>query len=507
MAHNTLLVLDFGSQYNQLIVRRVRELGVYCELSPPEALEDDLKRLEPAGFILSGGPASVYDAQAPSIPDPILKSKLPVLGICYGMQALARALGGQVQRGTSGEYGSAEVELSVEHPLMKGLPSKGHCWMSHGDHVTAVPEGFIPLARTATLDCAAMGRDNFFGVQFHPEVSHTPFGRDLIRNFLDLCGCDFSWKPAVLIDEAVQAMRHRIGDRRAICAVSGGVDSTVAAVLAKRALGERLHCVFVDNGLLRRNEGEEVSKDLRRLLGESLKCIDGAAAFLEGLRGISDPEEKRKKIGEIFIRLFEGFARDIPGLEFLIQGTLYPDVIESRGSRLASKIKTHHNVGGLPEKLNITIHEPLRLLFKDEVRRLGEALDIPKELLYRQPFPGPGLAVRIMGEVTGERLETLRAADAIVRDEIERHGQEGIWQFFAVYVPQRTVGVMGDQRTYSHLIAIRAVASEDGMTCDWARLPAELLDRMSRRIVNEVPHVNRVVYDITSKPPATIEWE
>jgi len=503
-----ILVLDFGSQYNQLIVRRVREQGVYAELIAPEDIEQTAARLDVQGYILSGGPSSVFDEGAPIVPESVLSSEIPVLGICYGMQALAHQLGGKVKRGEKGEYGSAHISILNGYSLTDGLPCDGTCWMSHGDSVLEMPPGFVHLAFTETVPFAAMACGSIYGVQFHPEVSHTPFGKKLIRNFLTICGSDFLWSPDDLVDESIALIRERVGKASAICAVSGGVDSTVAAVIAGRALGERLHCVFVDNGLLRHEEAGKVSNALNALLKGSFSVIDASSRFITALTAVVDPEEKRRRIGETFIRVFEEKARTITDLKYLIQGTLYPDVIESRGRGAhGARIKTHHNVGGLPEHMELSVLEPLRFLFKDEVRRVGKDLGISSYLLERQPFPGPGLAVRITGEVTEERLEVLRHADAITVEEIERSGRHGLWQFFPVYVPLNTVGVMGDQRTYCHLIALRVVTSEDGMTCDWARLPWDLLDLISRRLVNEVKGINRVVYDITSKPPATIEWE
>jgi len=503
-----VLVLDFGSQYNQLIVRRVRELGVYAELVAPDEAERAAERLNVQGYILSGGPSSVFDEGAPSLPQSVISSEIPVLGICYGMQLLAHLLGGKVRRGEKGEYGSAHISIQKGYSLTDGLPEESSCWMSHGDNVLEMPPGFVHLASTAAVPYAAMASGSIYGVQFHPEVSHTPFGKKLLRNFLSICGCDFLWSPDDLVEESIAMIRERVGDSSAICAVSGGVDSTVAAVIAGRAIGERLHCVFVDNGLLRHQEAKKVAEALTSVLKGSFSVVDASSRFISALAGVTDPEEKRKRIGETFIRVFEEKAGTIDGLKYLIQGTLYPDVIESRGRGAHSaRIKTHHNVGGLPENMELTVLEPLRYLFKDEVRRVGKELGVPSYLLERQPFPGPGLAVRIIGEVTEERLGILRQADLITVEEIEKSGRKGLWQFFPVYVPLNTVGVMGDQRTYCHLIALRIVTSEDGMTCDWARLPWDLLDLISRRIVNEVKGINRVVYDITSKPPATIEWE
>jgi len=503
-----IIVLDFGSQYNQLIVRRVRELGVYAELVAPEEAEQAAARLHVQGWILSGGPSSVFDEGAPTVPESIISSETPILGICYGMQAIAHQLGGKVRKGEKGEYGSARISILKGYSLTDGLPGESSCWMSHGDIVLEMPPGFVHLAFTETVPFAAMARGSIYGVQFHPEVSHTPFGKRLIRNFLTICGSDFLWSPDDLVDESIALIRERVGESSAICAVSGGVDSTVAAVIAGKALGERLHCVFVNNGLLRHQEAEKVSDALGNVLKGSFSMIDASSRFITSLSGVLDPEEKRRRIGETFIRVFEEKARTVEGLKYLIQGTLYPDVIESRGRGAhGARIKTHHNVGGLPELMELSVLEPLRFLFKDEVRRVGKDLGIPSYLLERQPFPGPGLAVRITGEVTEERLAVLRHADAITVEEIERAGRHNLWQFFPVYVPLNTVGVMGDQRTYCHLIALRVVTSEDGMTCDWARLPWDLLDLISRRIVNEVKGINRVVYDITSKPPATIEWE
>lgn len=513
MGKNSLIVLDLGSQFNQLIVRRVREWGVYCELSSPETIEQDMKRLDVSGIIISGSPSSLYEEDAPRIPGAVLSSGLPILGICYGLQLLAHQLGGEVTRGEVGEFGFQTVWLDTSDPLMEGLPPQGQCWMSHRDKVVTLPPGAKILAHTESIPVAALRLDSMYGVQFHPEVSHTTFGKNLIKNFLKICGCDFSWTAMAFAQEAEKMIREKVGSGSAICAVSGGIDSTVAAVIAHRALGERLHCVFVDNGLLRGGEAEEVGRALRNLLiGSNLHLVDASHRFVRALEGVVDPEQKRKIIGEVFIRVFEDVAGKIPDLNYLIQGTLYPDVIESRGSshKYASRIKTHHNVGGLPENLSLTIVEPLRLMFKDEVRRLGSELGVAGFLLKRQPFPGPGLAVRIIGEVTEPHLTILRAADTIVTEEIEKAGgmvPPDLWQYFAVFVPLKTVGVMGDRRTYSNQIALRVVSSEDGMTCDWVKLPWELLNRISLRIVNEVSGINRVVYDITSKPPATIEWE
>ena len=508
---DSILILDFGSQYTQLIARRVREAHVFSEIVPPEITAGEIRRRAPAGLILSGGPASIYEEGAPR-PDPgIFSLGLPILGICYGFQAIAAVLGGEVVPAGRREYGRAEIEILEEANLFAGLPKRPVVWMSHGDRVSALPEGFIILASSANAPIAAAGDParRIFGVQFHPEVAHTPDGPTILANFLyRICGCRGDWTPANFIAEAVAEIEAQIGPARAICALSGGVDSSVAALLVRRAIGDRLTCVFVDNGLLRKDEPAEVLKAFRGL-GLNPVHVAAAQSFLARLAGVTDPEEKRKRIGAEFIRVFEEEARRLGRIDYLVQGTLYPDVIESAGREgRAATIKTHHNVGGLPSGMRFRLVEPLRLLFKDEVRAVGAELGLPQDLLWRQPFPGPGLAVRVLGEVTEERLAVLREADAIVREEIARAGlAREIWQYFAVLLESRSVGVMGDERTYGHVVAVRAVTSRDAMTADWARLPHELLAEISRRIVNEVPGVNRVVYDISSKPPATIEWE
>jgi GMP synthase (glutamine-hydrolysing) len=505
-----VLVIDLGAQYAQLIARRVRECHVYSEIVSHDLPVAELVAKQPAGLILSGGPASVYEPGAPSLDPEVLALGLPVLGICYGQQFMTQALAGEVRATGLREYGRTELVVDEPGVLLADLPPTDTVWMSHGDTVVRAPDGFRVTAHTASTPVAAMEdrERGLFGVQFHPEVAHTPRGLDVMKRFLyDGCGLLPDWTPANVIERSVARIRDQVGEGKVICALSGGVDSSVAALLVHRAVGDRLTCVFVDTGLLRDGEPEQVEDTFARHFRVPLVHAKAADRFLAKLTGVTDPEDKRKAIGEEFIRVFEEAAEPI-GARFLVQGTLYPDVIES-GSRTAARIKSHHNVGGLPEDMEFELVEPLRDLFKDEVREVGEELGLPQEIVRRQPFPGPGLAVRIVGEVTPERLSVVRAADAIVNEEIRRAGRHHeLWQCFAVLLGDvRSVGVMGDGRTYEHPVVIRAVTSEDAMTADWARLPHEVLDRISSRIIAEVPGVNRVAYDVSSKPPATIEWE
>jgi len=509
---DAVVVIDLGSQYSMLIARRVREWQVYCEVMPYDTPWEKVAPLRPKGFILSGGPASVYDAGAPSAPSYVFESGLPVLGICYGMHTIAHQLGGRVALGDLREYGSATLHRSQDSPLFEYLPFSMPVWMSHGDQVVDLPPGFSVLAYTSNCPIAAMGNDRgIFGIQFHPEVAHTPDGKTIIKNFLyNVCGCQGNWTAAHFINESIERIQEQVGSGKVICALSGGVDSAVAATLIHRAVGDRLTCIFVNNGLMRRNEPERTLDAFRRNLKMNVVYVDAADKFIDSLKGVTDPEQKRHIVGEMFIRVFEEEASKIGKVDLLAQGTLYPDVIESTTPDLkaSARIKSHHNVGGLPARMSLRLLEPLRSLFKDEVRQVGLALGLPEDVVWRQPFPGPGLAVRIIGEVSRERLDILKAADWIVMNEIKNAGlYRQLWQSFAVLTGVQSVGVMGDYRTYGYLVAVRAVTSEDAMTADWARLSYDVLAQISNRIVNEVPQVNRVVYDISSKPPATIEWE
>lgn len=510
MERELVLVIDFGGQYNQLIARRVREAQVYSEMISYRTPIEKIKALKPRGIIFSGGPASVNQEGAPVIDPEIYELGIPILGICYGMQLMTVQLGGSVESPKTQEYGKTIITIDQPEGIWEGLGGKRQCWMSHGDAVKELPKGFVKAAHTDNTPIAAMynKEKNFYGVQYHPEVRHTPEGQVMLENFLyKVCGCQGNWTMESFIETQVAEIRKRVGDKKVLCALSGGVDSSVAAVLVHKAVGNQLTCIYVDHGFMRKDESEQVKKTFAEQFHLNLNFVDAGERFMAKIKGVSEPEQKRKLIGNEFIRVFEDEARKLGQIDFLVQGTLYPDIVES-GTETAETIKTHHNVGGLPEDMQFQLIEPLRMLFKDEVRQVGLELGLPEEIVWRQPFPGPGLAIRIIGEVTPEKLFILREADAIVREEIRNAGlHRDVWQYFAVLPSIRSVGVMGDGRTYGYPVVIRAVTSDDAMTADWARLPYELLERISNRIVNEVEDVNRVVYDITSKPPGTIEWE
>ncbi|WP_158734611.1 glutamine-hydrolyzing GMP synthase [Alteribacillus sp. YIM 98480] len=505
-----IVVLDFGGQYNQLITRRIRDLGVYSELHPNSISAEKIKELNPAGVIFSGGPNSAYTEGAPSCDPEIFNLEVPILGICYGMQLLTHHFGGKVEAANHREYGKAVIKVENNSALYHDLPDEQSVWMSHGDLIVAPPEGFEIDAVNPSCPVAGMSDKNrkMYGVQFHPEVRHTQFGDDLLKNFaFEICGCAGNWTMSNFVDEQVEIIREQVGDKNVLCALSGGVDSSVVAALIHKAIGDQLTCMFIDHGLLRKNEADSVMQTFGEDFNMNLVKIDAQDRFLNKLEGVSDPEQKRKIIGNEFIYLFEEEAGKLSDMDFLAQGTLYTDIIES-GTDTAQTIKSHHNVGGLPEDMNFDLIEPLNSLFKDEVRKLGTELGVPDEIVWRQPFPGPGLGIRVLGEITEEKLEIVRESDAILREEIKNAGLDReIWQYFTALPDMRSVGVMGDARTYDYTVGIRAVTSIDGMTSDWARIPYEVLEKISTRIVNEVQHVNRVVYDITSKPPSTIEWE
>lgn len=510
MTNEMILIIDFGGQYSQLIARRVREKNVFCEVVSYKTPLEKIKEKNPKGIIFSGGPASVYSENSPTVPVEIFKMGIPILGICYGGQLMAQVLGGNVNRANKKEYGKTALKLNSKSLLFNNLPNELVCWMSHTDFIEVAPEGFEITA--TTLDCPVATMEDeankLYAVQFHPEVEHTEFGREIIQNFVfGICQCEGTWTTENYIKEEIEKIRNVVGDKKVLCALSGGVDSSVAAVLVHKAIGDNLSCIFVDHGMLRKGEGDQVEKLFKNEFKMNFKRVNAKERFLGKLAGVSDPETKRKIIGEEFIRLFEEEASKIGQYDFLVQGTLYSDVIES-GTDTAAVIKSHHNVGGLPEDMTFKLIEPFRLLFKDEVRAVGTELGLADEVVWRQPFPGPGLAVRVLGELTDDKLEIVREADAVVREEIKNAGLDrDIWQYFAVLPNIQSVGVMGDERTYAHTIAIRAITSTDAMTADWARIPHAVLEKISNRIVNEVKNVNRIVYDITSKPPATVEWE
>ena len=508
-----ILIIDFGSQFNQLIARRVRECHVYCQIAPPTIDVKSIQEMNPEGIILSGGPSSIYEKNSPKIDKAVFDLGIPVLGICYGMQFMMAALGGNVKYAKKREYGFAELNIKNHETLFNGIDKTTTCWMSHGDSILKMPKGFKITASTRNTRIAAADnrRKGLFGLQFHPEVVHTPKGKKMLRSFLfDVCKCKRSWTMKSFARDSIENIRENVGDKKVILGLSGGVDSSVTAVMIHKSIGRKLTCIFVDNGVLRKREAEKLKITLKKHLNINIRFVNAASKFLKALAGVTDPERKRKIIGRIFMQVFEAEAKKIKGAEFLAQGTLYPDVIESVSAfgGPTSVIKSHHNVGGLPRKMKLKLIEPLRYLFKDEVRQLGKTLGLPDELIWRQPFPGPGLAIRIIGEVTRQRLTILRNVDELLLEEIKSAGYyKRLWQSFAVLLPIKSVGVMGDQRTYENILAVRAVTSKDAMTADWARLPHKFLGMVSNRIINEVGGVNRVVYDISSKPPSTIEWE
>ena len=508
-----ILIIDFGSQFNQLIARRVRECKVYCQIEPPTISVDEVRKLAPDGIILSGGPASIYEKHSPQIDPAIIDLGIPTLGICYGMQFMVHVLGGKVKRSKKREYGFAELRIEKPEPLFASIPEETPCWMSHGDSIVKLPPGFVIAGSTENTRVAAIyhRHQHLFGLQFHPEVEHTPRGAKMLHNFLfKVCGCKRSWTMQSFADQTIREIQSEVQNNKVILGLSGGVDSSVAAVLIHKAIGRHLTCIMVDNGLLRKDEALKLKQLLKQNLHLNIRFVQARRKFLSALQGVADPERKRKIIGRVFMEVFETEARKIKNVKYLAQGTLYPDIIESKSAfgGPTAVIKSHHNVGGLPKKMKLKLVEPLMYLFKDEVRLLGKTLKLPDELIWRQPFPGPGLAIRIIGTVSHRRLGILREADDVLMQEIKSAGYyKRLWQSFAVLLPIKSVGVMGDQRTYEHILAIRAVTSKDAMTADWARLPHKLLSRIANRIINEVDGVNRVVYDISSKPPSTIEWE